>query len=361
MVFEYMTIDERNQSPLPALPDLLIIGAGPAGLAAGIAARRAGLSHLIVDRGGVAHAIQAFKRDMLFFSTPELLEIEGVPFIVQGSRPTSADCVKYYRAVAAHFGLQFLLGTEIKGIRRSETGFTLTTGSRSDLHARSVVIATGYYDTPKRLGVPGEDLPIVQVHFTDALPYHRRKVVIVGGKNSAVEAALELWRAGADVTVVHRGAALSDGVKYWLLPDFRNRVEEKSIRLLLDTTVVRFEPSGVVVRTRPSGAGVPGGDAGNGGEGNGQEQSIACDRVFTLIGYEADARFLTSCGVAVDPATGGPVFDPATMETSVPGIYVAGGLVGGRFNNKVFIENGREHGGMIVAHLAKRDAPETGI
>lgn len=322
---------------MPSPIDLLVAGAGPAGLAAGIAASRAGLGCVILDKGGIASSISRFQRDMPFFSTPELLEIGGVPFVVPGARPTSLECVKYYRAVADRFALDCRTGIAVEGVERGREGFTVRISGGGALSARAVVIATGYYDTPKKLGVPGEELPHVSSWYRDPLPHHRRRVVVVGGKNSAVEAALDLRRHGAEVTVVHRGPALSPGVKYWMLPDFENRVAEGAIRFLPGTTVVEFREGRTIVRD-PAGA----------------IRELPADAVFTLIGYEADTAFLRSCGIAVDEATGGPVHDPGTMETNVPGLFVAGGLVGGRFNNKIFIENGREHGGLIVAELLRR-------
>lgn len=311
--------------------DILVVGAGPAGLSTGIEARRRGLSCVILDLGSVAHSISLFQREMPFFSTPELLEIGDVPFVVPGTRPTSLDCVNYYRAVAARHRLECLPYRRVTAVLKGEGAFVVATTKGEEYRARNVVIATGYYATPKKLGVPGEDLPHVSSYYRDPLPYHRQNVVIVGGKNSAVEAALDLWRHGANVTVVHRGASLSGGVKYWILPDFENRVASGAIELLTATTVLEFKPGSTVLR-----------------RSDGSMLGRPTDFAFTLIGYEADVGFLRECGVGIDPETGGPVHDPATMETGVRGLFVAGGLVGGRFNNKIFIENGRLHGKLIV-------------
>lgn len=317
--------------------DILVVGAGPAGLATGIAARAAGLSCIILEQGSVAHNISLFQRGMPFFSTPELLSIGGVPFVVPTPRPTSLDCVIYYRAVSDHYRLDCRIGRRVVSVTRDETGFTVLDSVGAAYRAAGVVIASGYYGTPKRLGVPGERLPHVSSYYRDPVPFHRRNVVIVGGKNSAVEAALDLWRHGARVTVVHRGAALSGGVKYWILPDFQNRVADGSIALLTESTVTEFREGATVVR-----------------DATGERRDLPTDAAFTLIGYEADVPFLRGCGIGVDPESGAPLHDPATMETGVPGLFVAGGLVGGRFNNKVFIENGREHGAKIVAAFAAR-------
>lgn len=317
--------------------DIVIIGAGPAGLATAIEARRAGLRYLVVDKGSVVHNIARFQREMSFFSTPELLEIGDLPFIVSGVRPTSADCVNYYRRAAEYFSLNCRFFYRVVGIGREEGVFRLQGGEGEDLRCRAVVLATGYYDTPKKLGVPGESLPHVSSYYHDPSPYYRQKVLIVGGRNSAVEAALDLTRHGAYVTVVHRGSELSTGVKYWILPDFENRVRDRSIELRLDTVVEEFRPSSATLKNTA-----------------GEVSEIPSDFVFTLIGYRADTEFLQSCGIGIDPATQGPVYDEVTMETTIPGLYVAGGLVGGDFNNKVFIENGRRHGAVIVRAITSR-------
>jgi len=321
----------------PSIIDILIIGAGPAGLSCAIEAQKAGLRSLVLDKGTIADAIQRFQREMFFFSTPELLSIGDLPFIVGTVRPTSRDCVVYYRAVVRHYDLQCRLYEKVTGIQRDGNLFKVLTGAGAEYTARAVVIATGYYDTPTFLNVPGEDLPHVTHYYRDPFPHFDREVLIVGGKNSAVEAALDLWRNGARVTVVHRGAALSSGVKYWILPDFENRVKDGSIGLLLQMTVREFRPGSVLL----SGT-------------DGTILECRADAVFVLTGYRTDAVFLRSFGIDVDADTLAPVHNPATMETNVPGLFVAGGLVGGRFNNKIFIENGREHGKKIIPALTVR-------
>jgi thioredoxin reductase (NADPH) len=314
--------------------DLIIIGAGPAGLSCAIEAQNAGMNYLVVDKGSIVASIQHFQRDMFFFSTPELLEIGGVPFVVPTTRPTSLDCVNYYRSVADHYRLHCRFYEPIERCRKQDGVFALRSAGGREYASRAVVVATGYYDTPSPLDVPGEHLPHVTHFYRDPLPFYRQDVLIVGGKNSAVEAALDLWRHGARVTVVHRGEALSSGVKYWILPDFQNRVADGSIALHFSATVQEFLPDRTRIRHR-----------------GGEEAEVPTDAAFILIGYRPDIALLQACGIEIDPQTLAPTYAPETMETNVPGLFVAGGLVGGRFNNKVFIENGREHGKKIVAAL----------
>jgi len=319
---------------VPLIYDLLIIGAGPAGLACGIEAKRAGLSYLIIDKGGIVNSIQQFQRDMYFFSTPELLEIGGVPFVVPGTRPTSRDCVNYYRAVTQLHDLNCRFYEKALSAERADNAFRLRTDRRGEYLARAIVVATGYYDTPSPLNVPGEHLSHVTHFYRDPLPYFRQHVVIVGGKNSAVEAALDLWRHGAIVTVIHRGSTMSPSVKYWIMPDFQNRVNDGAITLHLESTVREFRRGETVIHRQGVG-----------------EIQIPTDFVFILIGYRPDVEFLASLGIGIDTETLAPVHDPETMETNVRNLFVAGGLVGGKFNNKIFIENGRAHGKKIVSAL----------
>lgn len=317
--------------------DVVVIGAGPSGLACAIEAQSERMRYLVLDRGGIAHSIQRFKRDMFFFSTPDLLEIGGIPFIVSTTRPTSLDCVNYYRRVADHYNLNCRFYEEVREVRPSDAGFEINTSKGETYTSKAIVVATGYYETPNRLNVPGEDLPHVSHFYRDPLPCYRQTVLIVGGKNSAVEAALDLWRYGARVTLVHRGAALSNGVKYWILPDFENRVAAGSITARYGTSVAEFLPGKARLV-----------------DSAGRISEITADFAFVLIGYRPDLPFLSRLGISVDPDTLAPVHDPATMETNVKGIFVAGGIVGGKFNNKVFIENGREHRKAIIAAVKRQ-------
>ena len=317
--------------------DHIVIGAGPAGLSCAIEAGKKGLRALIIDKGSVVNSIQHFQRDMFFFSTPELLEIGDIPFVVPTVRPTSLDCVNYYRNVADHYKLDCRFYENITAVDKMDGSFALKSASGSEFRSKGVVVATGYYDTPTPLGVPGEDLPHVSHYYRDPIPYYRRNVVIVGGKNSAVEAALDLWRHGANVTVVHRGEDMNPSVKYWIMPDFRNRVMDGSIKVYLSSVVKEIRQDEVTIQSAVSG-----------------ERALAADALFILIGYLPDTRFLKSLGIAVDTETLAPVHNSESMETNIPGLYVAGGLVGGKFNNKVFIETGREHGKIIVAAYLRK-------
>lgn len=313
--------------------DLIIIGAGPAGLASAIEAQKAGLNYLLLDKGSVANAIQGFQRDMFFFSTPEMLEIGGIPFIVPTMRPASLDCVNYYRRVAEHYQLSMLFYREVTAVWRKNGNFQIKTAQNENFDAKSVIVATGYWYTPNLLGVPGEDLPHVTHYYRDPLPYFKQHVLIVGGKNSAVEAALDLWRHGAVVTMAHRGPSLSKGVKYWIQPDFDNRVAAGAIKFHTDTTVKEFRPGCTILRS------------------HGKEWEVKTDFAFILTGYHPDVEFLKQMGIAIDPVSLEPQYDPATYETNIPNLYVAGGLVGGLNNNKIFIENGRKHGKSIIKKI----------
>jgi thioredoxin reductase (NADPH) len=324
--------------------DVLIVGAGPAGLAAAIAAQREGFSHLVLDKGGLVDGVYRFPRNMVFFTTPELLEIGGLPFVTPFEKPTRMEALRYYRRVADTFKLAVAFDEDVVGVRREPAGtshtFVLDVRSRGGgartRRARAVVLATGYYGQPNLLGVPGEDLPHVSHYYSEPHPYYRRPVVVVGGKNSAAEAALDLHRAGARVTLVHREAALGDSIKYWVKPDIENRIAEGSIPAMFETSVRRITP-GTVRVSGPAG-----------------ESEVPADGVFLLTGYHPDWALLERAGVGIDPA--GPVarYDPETFETGVPNLFLAGGVVSGRTAAPVFIENGRLHGERIARALRDR-------
>jgi thioredoxin reductase (NADPH) len=316
--------------------DVLVIGAGPVGLATALEARRAGLSALVVEKGALVNSIVGYPARMEFFSTPDLIEIGGHPFPVQGYKPTREEGLEYYRGVAAREGLELRLYERVTDLRGSRGAFTVVT-DKGEHGARHVVVAVGFYDTPNLLGVPGEDLPKVSHYYREPYPYVGQRVAVVGAKNSAAKAALDCHRHGAEVTLIVRGPAVSGKVKYWIKPDLDNRIREGSIRALFNATVAEIRPGAVVVRT-PDGV-----------------REIGNDWVLALTGYRPDYALLESLGLAIgDDPSRTPVFDPVTFESSRPGVYLAGTVCGGLDTGRWFIENGRFHARQIVAHVTGR-------
>lgn len=316
------------------MTDIIVVGAGPAGLATALAAQKEGLTAVVVDQGSVVDALRRFPVQMSYFSTAGQLEIGGVPFIVRGDRPSRVDAVRYYSRVAIDAGLTIESGCRIKAIAGSNGQFKVRAVDGREFASRAVVVATGYFDTPRPFPVPGIDLPHVHRYYDEPFGYVGRKVALIGGKNSVVDAALELYRAGVQVTIVHRGKKLSEGVKYWLLPDIENRIAAGEITAHFESSVREIVPGAV----RLNGPG---------------PKEIAADVVFVMIGYDPDLSLLRSAGAKIDPATDGPVLDSESMQTSVPGLFVAGSLAAGRYNNKIFIENGRYHGERIVRSIIR--------
>ena len=333
--------------------DLAIVGAGPCGLAAGIAASKAGLSSVVFDRSCVVSGIAGYPTYMTFFSTAERLSIGDVPFVVASDKPTRRDALAYYRALVRHFDLNVRqyepverIDAQHAGDRRFLVHSRTQAGEPRLTAARAVVVATGYFGRPNRLGVPGEELPHVTHRFREGHDDFDRDVVVVGGGNSAVEAAMELYRAGARVTMVHFGPTFDRNIKPWVLPDVTARVAENSVAACWNARVAAIEPHAVVV-TGPFG-----------------EKRIPAERVYTMIGYMPETALLEQLGVRLDPETGIPAHDPSTMETSVADVFIAGVLASGYDANKTFIENGRGHGELIVARLAmtlQRETSETPI
>jgi thioredoxin reductase (NADPH) len=345
--------------------DLLIVGAGPTGLSAAIAARVQGLDYHVVEQGVLVNSIYRFPPQMVFFTTPDLLEIGGLPFVSPYEKPTRVEALRYYRKVADTFDLRIAFGERVVSVQREgdETGgaggaggesvFAVETrsarGVRRVRHARFVVMAIGYYDHPNRLNVAGEDLPHVHHYYAEPYGHYRERVVVVGGGNSAAESALELFRAGASVSLVHRGPTLKSTIKYWVRPDIENRIREGAIAARFNTVVKAITPTAVATeRLLSSEAGdrEPGDAANEAGE-------IPADAVYLLTGYRADADLLQRAGVALDDRDA-PVHDRETFETNVPGLFVAGGAVAGVDTGTVFIENGRFHGDRIVGTVVSR-------
>ena len=319
--------------------DVICIGAGPTGLASAIEAKRAGLRPLVIDKGVLCNSIYHYPVNMVFFTTPELLEIGDLPFVSAAEKPTRVEALKYYRKCVEHYELELRLGEAVTQVEGSDGNFRVHTLStelvpRNNVYsARKLIVATGYYDLPNRLGVPGEDLPHVSHYYTEPHPYWRRDVVVIGGRNSAAEAALDLYRTGARVTLVHRRAELGPTIKYWVRPDIENRIKAGQVKALFNTHVVRIEPEFVLVK------GLDG------------ERQVPAVEVFALTGYHPDFEFLRQLGVKLDPQTNKPALDPQTLESNVAGIYLAGVVIGGIHTSEIFIENGRFHGKQIIAAL----------
>lgn len=321
--------------------DLLVIGAGPCGLAVGIAAREAGLGCVLLDRRTVVSTIERYPLGMTFFSTPERIEIGGVPFIASGEKPTRRDGLLYYRRVAEAFQLDARPGEEVIGAVNQGERFRVSVRRRHDstsYDAGAIVFATGYYDWPNPLSVPGEELPHVAHYFTEGHRHWHQDVVIVGAGNSAVDAALECWRAGARVVLVHLAEGFDKVVKPWVLPDITNRVKEGSIKAWWRHRVVRITPAAVEVESLA----------------DRKVSSIPADSVLAMTGYHADTTLLEQLGVPVDRTSGIPQHDEATMMTPLSGCYLAGVIASGKDANRLFIENARGHGELIVREVLRR-------
>lgn len=314
--------------------DVVVIGAGPVGLACAIEAQRAGLSARVIDKGTLVNSIVGYPARMEFFSTPELIEIGGYPFPVQGYKPSREEAIEYYRGVTMREALDVRLYERVLEVEGAQHAFTVVT-SRARHHARHIVVATGFYDVPNLLGVPGEALPKVTHYYREPYEYVRQKVAVVGAKNSAAKAALDCYRHGAVVTLIVRGPELPDSIKYWIKPDLQNRIKEGSIQAFFDTTVAEIREGSLLLRT-PSGP-----------------QEIANDFVLAMTGYRPDYGFLEAIGLSFgDDPFRTPVYDEITFESTRRGVFLAGTVCGGYQTNRWFIENGRFHARQIVRYLA---------
>ncbi|MEM7164514.1 MAG: YpdA family putative bacillithiol disulfide reductase [Planctomycetota bacterium] len=319
--------------------EVLIVGAGPIGIACAISARRRGYDPLLIDAGAIVNSIANYPPQMVFFTTPELLEIGGHPLTCAGEKPTRAEAMKYYRGVVRAEELRVATYTRLLSV---DAGARTKSGALScdlegehgpwQVRCQRLILATGYFDQPNKLRVPGEDLPHVRHLYDEGHRHYGRDVVVIGGKNSAVEASLDLFRSGARATIVYRGAEFPRGVKYWLRPDLENRIAAGSIAARMSTTVESIEPRHVVVRNAA-----------------GETERLPADRVFALLGYQPDEALFRRVGIEIEEPTGRPVHDPRTLETNISGVFIAGSITAGRRTSEVFIENGRFDGEKILA------------
>lgn len=321
--------------------DVLVIGAGPTGLACAIEAQKAGLKAVLVDKGCVCNSLFHYPAHMTFFTTPELLEIGNIPFATPNQKPTRSEALEYYRKVAEYYQLDVRQYHRVEQIKGSDGDFTVHTVDRFSrkipLHAKKLVIATGYYDLPNYMSIPGEKLPKVSHYYDEPHPFFGLEVLVIGGKNSAALAALDLWRHGAKVTLVHRGPEMHHHVKYWILPDLKNRIQNGEIQAYFSSTVSRVDEDTVTLQT-PEG-----------------EKTLSNQYVFALTGYHPDFSFIEGLGIQLDSENDRcPVCDPETLESNVAGIYLAGVIVAGERTNEIFIENGRFHGVQIADDLRKK-------
>lgn len=317
--------------------DVLVVGAGPTGLACAIEAQKAGFRVIAIDKGCVVNSIFNYPANMTFFTTPELLEIGDIPFSTANQKPTRQEALEYYRKVVEHYHLSIVQYQWVKTVNGQDEDFQVTTTDRLgrvyDYHTRKLIVATGYYDLANMMNIPGEDLPKVFHYYHEPHPYFDNDVLVIGGKNSAAISALDLWRHGARVTLAYRGPKMHHHVKYWVLPDIENRIKSGEIKSYFNSLVGEIAPDHVVIYS-PEGV-----------------VRLKNDFVFALTGYHPDYDFLRSMGIELSTDQCRPVCDLETLESNVPGIYVAGVIVAGSRTNEIFIENGRFHGQLIAKHL----------
>lgn len=318
--------------------DAIIVGAGPIGLACGIEMERAGLRYLIIEKGCLVNSLFHYPLNMTFFSTSERLEIGGVPFISHQPKPNRVESLEYYRRVCTTWALKVRLYEEVKNIRNENAEYEVIT-TKGSYKCKHVILALGFYDLPYMLHVPGEHLPKVKHYYDEPHPYFAQKVLVVGAANSAVDVALETWRKGAEVTMVIREDNIRESVKYWVRPDIENRIKENSIQAFFNSVVTAITPDSVIIKT-PEG-----------------EKIIANDWVLAMTGYQPPFNFMKACGITFQEDTfHTPVYDEQTMETNVPGLFLAGVVCGGLKTNKWFIENSRVHAELIVKRILAKSS-----
>ncbi len=320
--------------------DAIVVGAGPTGLACGLELKRRGLNAMVIDKGCVVNSLYNYPTHMTFFTTPELLEIGDLPMTSMYEKPTRTEALKYYRRVAEHYQLNIHQYERVDSIDGADGAFTVPTtdrlGVRHCYNAKKIVIATGYYDVPNLLNIPGEELPKVIHYYKEAHPYYNHNVLVVGAKNSAAIAALELYWTGARVTLVHRGPGIHKHVKYWIKPNIENRIKNGEVRAYFNSSVTEIHPDSVEIQS-PEGKIV-----------------IPNDFVFAMTGYSPDLTFLNANGIVLEPQTQKPRTDPDSLESDRKGVFLAGVIVAGMHTNEIFIENGRFHGRQIANAIASR-------
>jgi thioredoxin reductase (NADPH) len=320
--------------------DVVIVGAGPTGLSCAIELKRQGVSALLVEKGCLCNSLYHYPTHMTFFTTPELLEIGDIPMTSLGEKPTRTEALKYYRRVTEHYQLDVRLYESVDSITGTDGAFTVTslhsrTGQTHTYHCRKIILASGFYDRPNLLGVPGEDLDKVIHYYKEPHPFWNHDVAVVGAKNSAAIAALELFWTGARVTLIHRGDKLSDSIKYWIRPNIENRIKNGEVKAYFNSSVREVLPAAIVLDT-PAG-----------------EVTLRNDFVLAMTCYRPDVEFMARLGITLDPETRRPYTDPETLESTTPGIYLAGVVVAGMHTNEIFIENGRFHGKSIAAAMQR--------
>jgi thioredoxin reductase (NADPH) len=320
--------------------DVVVVGAGPTGLACGIELEQRGVGAVLIEKGCVVNSIYHYPTNMTFFTTPELLEIGHIPMTSLNEKPNRTEALKYYRKVAEHYRLDIRQYQRVDRIAGQDNRFEIFATDRlgcpHTYAARKIVLATGYYDVPNRLGVPGEELDKVLHYYKEPHPYYNHDVAVIGAKNSAAIAALELHWTGARVTLIHRGEGISDRVKYWIRPNIENRIKAGEIRAFFHSRVLEIRPESIRIAT-PEG-----------------EKTLNNDFVFALVGYRPDLEFLNATGITLEPDTQRPRSNPETLESERPGIFLAGVIVAGMHTNEIFIENGRFHGHAIAQAIARQ-------
>jgi thioredoxin reductase (NADPH) len=322
--------------------DVIIIGGGPTGLACAIEVAQAGLDYLVLEKGCVVNSLYHYPTQMIFFTTPELLEIGDLPFVCEREKPNRAEALKYYRRVVDTYRLRVNQYEKVIKVTGADGDYLIeselaATGEKRSYRSRKIIVAIGYFDYPNIIGIPGEDLPKVSHYYKDAHPFYHREVAVIGGANSAAITALDLYRNGALVTLIYRGEELRSSIKYWILPDITNRIKNGEVKAHFQTIVTEIRQTSIRIRNLKTN----------------EESDLPNDFVFALTGYHTDNDLLRSMNIEIDPETMKPAFNPETLESNVAGIYLAGVVTAGKETGKIFIENGRFHGGQIIKDLKR--------